>query len=186
MPRLLIAVALALGACSPPAERAEEFPVIEAPNYNASIGPGGAAGITSAIAFNLEAVRAAAPHYVLAEVQDQIEGQPFTAITLSAGDEEVFRLLPTHDAAYVHSVVTRSTQARGPGDEIVGVATFAQANAADTAYCGEEMNGSGEFACSTDEAGRFWRVYESGGLRRADARLVEMRWIAPRSAQAED
>lgn len=171
-------LAALLSACGPAAEqKAEEFPVIEAPNYNADIGPSGAAGISTALAMTVEAISAAAPNYVVTEVQDQVEGQPFTAIVLSAGDEEVFRVLPTADGAHIHSITTRSTQARGPNGEIVGVATFAQAPAGEINICSDESNGSGEFACSTDNT--FWRVYESGGMRRADAKLVEMRWIAP-------
>jgi hypothetical protein len=174
--------AVALAACGQSTEtKQEEPPVIEAPNYDADIGPSGAAGISTAVRFNVTNVQTAAPGYIVAEAQDQVEGNPFTAITLSAGDEEVFRLYPTHDNLYVHAISTRSTQARGPNAEIVGVATFSQLAAADTAVCLEESNGSGEFACSAAEDANFWRIYESGGMRRADAKLVEMRWIAPRA-----
>jgi len=193
--RLAVALALALVACGPRAEKAEEFPVVEAPNYEAGISAEGAAGISAALAMNVEAIRAAAPNYVVAAVEDQIEGQPFTAITLSAGDEEVFRVLPTADGAHIHAIVTRSSQARGPTQDIVGQTLFGVAPPEQVPFClAESVDGAPGFACSTDAAGRFWRVYklpdaydgpssEFGEIEPDvlhDATLAEMRWIAPR------
>jgi hypothetical protein len=195
--RLVIAAALALAACgqqqAQERETGEAQTVVAASN-GMTIGPDGAAGISSATAMNVEAVRAAAPGFAVAEVEDQIEGQPFKAITLSAGDEEVFRLLPTADGAQVHSVVTRSARVRSSADEIVGQSKFAVAPPDQVTFCGAELvDGAPGFACSTAEDGRFWRVYRLPEGAAAvssfeeiepdllhDATLVEMRWLAPR------
>lgn len=197
MKRIAFAAALALAACGPrEAEKAQTPPAIEAPETSTSIGPDGAAGISTALAMNVEAVRAAAPNFIVASVQDQIEGQPFTAITLSAGDEEVFRVFPTSDGAHIHSIVTRSSQARGPTQDIVGKTLFGVAPPEQVPFCNAELvDNQPGFACSTDAAGRFWRVYklpeaydgpadsfddiEPDVLH--DATLAEMRWIAPRT-----
>lgn len=193
----ICAAALVLAACGQQAQQPESneaYPVVAAPNYDARIGPTGAAGITTALAMNAEAVRAAAPNYVVAEVDDQVEGEAFKAITLSAGDEEVFRILPTADRRHVHAIVTRSTQARSPAGEIVGQAKFAVAPPEEVTFCASEFVDSAPgFACSTAADGTFWRVYRlPEGAAAAetfeeiepdllhDATLVEMRWIAPR------
>lgn len=199
MKHWIIAAVLALAACGQQAqspETNEAYPVVDAPNYEANIGPAGAAGITTAVAMNVEAVRAAAPNYIVAEVDDQIEGNPFKAITLSAGDEEVFRILPNADRQHVHAIVTRSTQARSPAGEIVGTAKFAVAPPDQVTFCLSELvDGAPGFACSTAADGTFWRVYRlpDGASAEAglfediepdllhDATLVEMRWIAPRA-----
>jgi hypothetical protein len=195
--RLIIAAALALAACGQEAqqrETSEAFPVVNAPNYDASIGPTGAAGISAALPMNIEAVRGAAANYIVAEVDDQVEGDAFKAITLSAGDEEVFRVLPTADRAHIHAIVTRSTQARGPAGEIVSQSKFAVAPPEQVTFClAEFVDGAPGFACSTAADGTFWRVYRlpEGASAAAtfeeiepdllhDATLVEMRWIAPR------
>lgn len=198
MKRILAAVAvLALTACGRDTaeETMKQFPPVEAPNYNADIGPNGAAGITTALPLTVEALTAAAPGYAVAEAQDQIEGQPFRKITLSAGDEVVFNVLPTPDGARIHSIVTRSTQARGPVGEIVGQAKFETAPAAQSLFCAPELvDGAFGFACSDAEDGVFWRVYRLPDAYQGphepfeaidpdtalDATLVEMRWIAPR------
>jgi len=198
MKRLVLACVLALAACGrqAPQQKQEEFPVVEAPTYDSSIGPGGAAGITNTLPMTLDAVRAAARNYVVAEVDAQVQGEAFKAITLSAGDEEVFRILPTSDGARIHSIVTRSSQARGPTSDIVGVATFALAPADQVRFCSAELfEGAAGFACSTAEDGNFWRVYQvpegyDGPSDPFDAidpdvlhdsTLVEMRWVAPRA-----
>jgi hypothetical protein len=183
-----------LAACGQQ-EKQEDFPVIEAPSAETRIGPEGAAGIATALPMNAEAIRGAAPEFIVASVQDQVDGEPFTAITLSAGDEEVFRLLPTADGARIHAIVTRSSQARGPTQDIVGSTLFGVAPPEQVPFClAETVQGAPGFACSTDAAGRFWRVYR---LPRSydgpsepfdaidpdvlhDATLAEMRWIAPR------
>jgi hypothetical protein len=196
MKRFVLVAALMLAACGQDAqhEANEAYPVAIAPNYDATIGPDGAAGITEPVEMNVASVRAAAPNYIVAEVDDQVEGQPFKAITLSAGDEEVFRVYPTADGRYVHSVVTRSTQARSPVDEVVGRAKFAVAPPEQVSFCSSEfVDGAAGFACSTAADGRFWRVYRlPEGAADAesfddiepdllhDATLVEMRWVAPR------
>lgn len=92
--------------------------------HETTIGPNGAGGISTAVAMNVDAVRSAAPNYVVAEVDDQVEGQAFKAITLSARNEEVFRILPAADNAHAHAIVTRSTQARSPAGEIVTQSKF--------------------------------------------------------------
>ena len=197
MKRIAFAAALALAACGPrEAGQAEAPPVVEAPDTNTSIGPEGAAGIGTALAMNVEAVRAAAPNFIVAAVEDQIEGQPFTAITLSAGDEEVFRVLPDATGAHIHAIVTRSSQARGPTQDIVGQTLFGVAPPEQVPFCNAEMvDGAAGFACSTEAAGNFWRVYKlpeaydgpSGTFDEIepdvlhDATLAEMRWIAPRA-----
>jgi len=196
--RFAAALLLVLAACGPrESEQTQaDSPVVEAPSYDASIGPQGAGGISTALAMNVEAVRAAAPHFIVAEVDDQVEGQPFKAITLSAGDEEVFRLLPTGDGAHVHAIVTASSQARGPTQDIVGQTLFGVAPPEQVPFCAAEfVEGAPGFACSTDAAGNFWRVYKlpeaydgpAGSFDEIepdvlhDATLAEMRWIAPRS-----
>lgn len=199
MKRLLCVVVLALAACGQPQQQEpapDAFPAVVAPNADMSIGPVGAAGISAALPMTLDAVRAAAPHYIIAEAQDQIEGEAFTAITLSAGDEEVFRINPTADRSRIHSIVTRSTQARGPAQEIVGETLFGVAPPEEVEFCqSEAVDGSAGFACSTEEAGVFWRVYKlPAGYDGPsdpfdsidpdllhDALLVEMRWVAPRA-----
>ncbi|MBL8531533.1 MAG: hypothetical protein JNK94_07355 [Hyphomonadaceae bacterium] len=186
--------ALVLAACENREAKQQEFPVVEAPNYDANIGPNGAAGITQALPMTLDAVRAAAPNYVVAQVQQQVEGEPFTAITLSAGDEVVFQINPTADGAHIHSITTDSTQARGPLGEIVGRSVF-DAPEEETEFCAsEQVQGAAGFACSTAADGRFWRVYRlpadydgpSDPFDAIDpdvlhaATLAEMRWVAPR------
>lgn len=195
---LALAVAAALAACGPQQEKTgEDFPAAEAPNYETQIGPDGAAGISAALPMTEDAVRAAAPNYIVASATDQVEGDPFTAITLSAGDEEVFRIYPTADRGYVHSVSTRSSQARGPMQEIVGVTLFGVAPQEEVPFCLSELvEGSAGFACSTAPDGNFWRVYRlpegyegpSDPFEMIDpdvlhdATLTEMRWVAPRAA----
>ncbi|MBL8544700.1 MAG: hypothetical protein JNJ63_12910 [Hyphomonadaceae bacterium] len=174
----------------------EDYPVVNAPEINTDIGPNGAGPITSALAMNVETVRAAAPSFIVAETQDQVEGEAFTAITLSAADEVVFRILPTADRAHIHAIVTRSTQARGPAQEIVGQTKFADVPEDEAAVClSETVDGGPGFACSTAPDGSFWRVYRlpaeydgpSDPFDAIDpdvlheATLAEMRWIAPRA-----
>ncbi len=196
MKRFILAAALVLAACGQPTSREnnEAYPVTEAPTHDATIGPDGAAGITAPVEMNVASVRAAAPNYIVAEVDDQVDGQPFKAITLSTGNEEVFRVYPTADGRYVHAVITRSTQARSPVDEVVGRSKFAVAPPEQTTFCNAEfVDGAPGFACSTAQDGRFWRVYrlpEGAGAAETfddiepdllhDATLVEMRWVAPR------
>ncbi|GAN00422.1 hypothetical protein U91I_04088 [alpha proteobacterium U9-1i] len=199
-------MALALAACgqSSEAPKQEEAPAIsEAPVVEAdlSIGFNGAAGINAALPMSVAALTAAAPGFAVAETPDQIEGHAFTAITLSANGAEQFRVLPTHDAAYVHSIVTRSPAVRSGAGETIGVSTYAQAPRAEVAFCGAEpYQGAVAFGCSTSESGRFWRVYSlpagyDGPSQPFDAIdpdfteravLTEMRWIAPRVQGMED
>lgn len=196
MKRWIVVAALVLAACGEAQQRetSEAYPVVAAPNYNSNIGPSGAAGIAAALPMSIEAVTAAAPNYIVAEVDDHVEGEAFKAITLSAGDEEVFRINPTADRRYIHSIVTRSTQARSPAGEIVGQSKFAVAPPEQVAFCAtEQFDGTLGFACSTAADGQFWRVYslpegaaDAGSFEEIepdllhDATLVEMRWIAPR------
>jgi hypothetical protein len=191
---LALAFVLGLAACGQPQEKQEAFPVVQAPNANTRIGPDGAAGINNALPMNVAAVRAAAPEFVVAEVADQVEGQPFTAIALSAGDEEVFRIYPTADGSHVHAISTKSSQARGPTSDIVGVTLFAVAPMEEVSFCLTEfVEGQPGFACSTAADGRFWRIYRlpEGAAPAAtfaeiepdllhESTLAEMRWIAPR------
>ncbi|MGE0740598.1 MAG: hypothetical protein AB7O98_04585 [Hyphomonadaceae bacterium] len=198
MKRIILAAAFALAACGQPQQQKQDeaFPAASAPNYDASIGPNGAAGINTALPMTVDAVRAAAPNYLVGEVLDQVDGQAFTAITLSAGDEEVFRLYPSADGAAVHAISTKSPQARGPTTDIVGVTLFAVAPAEEVAFCvSEYLEGATGFACSTAVDGNFWRIYRvpegyDGPSEPFDAidpdvlhdsTLVEMRWIAPRA-----
>ncbi|MGD9815856.1 MAG: hypothetical protein AB7Q23_05715 [Hyphomonadaceae bacterium] len=199
-PLLAFVLVFALAACGQPQEQAkgkqdEAFPVVLAPDVNTRIGPDGAAGISNALPMDIAAIRQAAANFVVEEKAAQIEGQPYTAIALSAGDEEVFRLLPTADGRHIHAIVTTSSQARGPLQDIVGVTLFGTAPAEETEVClAESVGGAPGFACSTAEDGRFWRVYKlpegydgpSDPFDAIDpdvlhdAELVEMRWIAPR------
>ncbi|MEZ5960481.1 MAG: hypothetical protein R3C30_08630 [Hyphomonadaceae bacterium] len=197
MKRWIVVAALALAACGEPQQREtnDAFPVVAAPNNNVMIGPESAAGISTALPMNVEAVAAAAPNYVVAEVDDQVEGDAFKAITLSAGDEEVFRINPTADRQRIYSIVTRSTQARSPAGEIVSQSKFAIAPPEQVTFCNAELvDNQPGFACSTAEDGAFWRVYrlpEGASVVSSfeeiepdllhDATLVEMRWVAPRA-----
>lgn len=196
MKRIAFALLVALAACGQQQQsKQEEAPVAEAASAGTRIGPDGAAGIGSALAMNVDAVRGAAPQFTVAEVDAQVEGQPYKAITLSAGAEEVFRVLPTADGANIHAIVTTSPQARGPTEDIVGRTLFGVAPPDQVTFCNAEfVEGAAGFACSTDEAGNFWRVYRlpenydgpSGSFEEIDpdvlhdAVLAEMRWIAPR------
>jgi hypothetical protein len=182
--------ALMLAACSQqPAPEAAP----QAPALNLAIGPDGAAGIDSAIAMSTEAVSAAAPGFIVAEAQDQIEGDPFTKITLSAHGAVVFDVLPNAERTAIHSIETRSPRATGPAGERIG-ALFGDAPAADVLFCvTPEQHAAYDFACSTAADGRFWRgyalpqPYEGPRAPFEDidpdaavrATLVEMRWIAP-------
>jgi hypothetical protein len=192
-----LALAAALAACGRREAPQEEYPVVAAPVADTQIGFEAAAGISAALPMNIETIQAAAPNFIVAEVQDQVEGQPFTAITLSAGDEEVFRVYPTADGRTIHAIVTVSSQARGSNDEIVGQSKFALAPPEEVAFCTAEfVEGAPGFACSTAADGRFWRVYRLPEAYDGpsdpfdaidpdvlhDATLAEMRWIAPRVA----
>lgn len=187
------ALALTLAACGQQQKQGES-PAVEAPTYNTEISANGAAGIATALPMTEAAVRAAASNFIVTSQPDQVEGVSFTAIALSAGEEEVFRIYPTADQ-HVHSIVTRSSQARGPMHEIVGLTLFAVAAQDEVPFClSEQIEGMPGFACSTAEDGRFWRVYrlpegydgpsdpfdaiDPDVLH--DATLMEMRWIAPR------
>jgi hypothetical protein len=186
MKRLLAVFALvALAACGQQ-EKAEEAPVA-APVANTAMGEGGAAGIGAALPMNVEAVTAAAPLFTVAPGADN-------TITLSLNNEVVFTLLPTQDGAHLRTIISSSTQARGPAGEIVGQTEMAQIPAAQQSFCTtERYNGKPAVACSTDAAGRFWRVFVLNDLYDGpvspveaidfdyllDAILVEMRWVAP-------
>jgi hypothetical protein len=194
----LAALGLALAACGQQQQAptsGEESQSVTAPTLNTNIGPDGAAGISTALSMDVASVRAAATLYDVALVEDQIEGQPFTAITLSSTGQEVFRLLPTADGRHVHAIVTRSARAKSPTQESVGSARFAVAPPEQVEFClSEFVDGAAGFACSTAEDGTFWRVYKvpegyDGPSDPFDAIdpdvlhdsvLVEMRWIAPR------
>jgi hypothetical protein len=184
-----------LAACGQEAQQREtsEADALVATGFDTTIGPNGAAGISTALAMNVDAVRNAAPNYLVAEVDDAIEGDAFKAITLSAHNDEVFRILPAADRQHAHSIITRSPQARSSAGEIVGQSKFAVAPPEQVTFCGAELvDNLPGFACSTAEDGRFWRVYrlpEGAGEADSfgeiepdllhDATLVEMRWIAP-------
>jgi len=196
---LAIALALGLAACGQqaPQQSDEKQTASATASHNASrpsIGPAGAAGISTPLPMSVEAVRAAAAGLTATEVQDQVEGQPFTAIALSSGAEEVFRIYPTADGANIHAISTKSPNVRGPTEDIVGVTTFAVAPIDDVRFCVADLvDGEAGFACSTAEDGRFWRIYRlPDGAEPAasfeeiepdllhEATLAEMRWIAPR------
>jgi hypothetical protein len=197
----VVVLAIALAACGQQpastgeAQSASATSATAPVGPNKLIGPNGAGGVTTALPMNVAAIRAAAQYYAVAEVADQVEGEAFTAITLSAGSEEVFRINPTADRSKVHSIVTRSTQARGPAGEVIGQARFATAPVDQVAFClAEYVDGAPGFACSTAADGQFWRVYRlpegaeaAGSFEEIepdllhDSTLVEMRWIAPRA-----
>lgn len=192
--------ALALAACGQPADDAQQAEgrrdTSSAPAVaSLAISPNGAAGITTALPMNAAAVRAAAPHFTVEEVADQVEGDPFTAITLSLDGAEVFRIYPSPERTYVHAISTRSTQARGPAADVIGEARFAAAPPDQVTFCiNEYVDGAPGFACSTAADGRFWRIYKlpeeyteaAASFEEIDpdvlhdAMLAEMRWIAPR------
>lgn len=195
---LLAACALlGLAACGKPDEKPSEqtAPVVDAPTADTSIGPNGAAGIRAAIPLTLAAVHAAAPLFIAAEVDDQVDGEAFKAITLSLGGEEVFRLYPSADRRELHSIETHSSQARSPDGEVVGTALFRNAHPEGVVFCITDFDVIHEqgFSCSTGESGRFWRTYRlpegydgpTGPFDAIDpdvsseAMLVEMKWITP-------
>jgi hypothetical protein len=191
------AALMGLSACGKPEEKQAQgnSPVVEAPVANTMIGPQGAAGISSAIPMTEEAVRAAAPNFSVASVEDQVDGDPFISITLSLGDDEVFRVYPSADRTEVHSVSTRSSRAHSPDGESVGVSLFRDAAPDGVIFCITDFaiiheNG---FSCSTDASGAFWRTYRlpdgyDGPSApfdaidpdvSAEAMLVEMKWMEP-------
>jgi hypothetical protein len=194
--RFIVIAALAIAGCGQQAQepQGDAAEVASTIGLDASIGPSGAAGISAALPMNVDAVAAAASAYAVDEVDDQIEGNPFKAITLSAAGSEVFRVLPTADNAHIHAIVTRSPQARGPAGEIIGTTLFGVAPPAQVSFCLSELvDGAQGFACSDSQAGTFWRVYklpegasDVGSFEEIepdllhDATLAEMRWIAPR------
>ena len=194
---MIIAAVLALGACGQQAtqrETEEAQAVAASSALDLSIGPGGAAGISSALPMSVEAVRAAAANYSVTEIEGQAEGDTYRAITLSAGGAEVFRLMPTTDATRVHGIVTTSPRARGPAGEVIGETLFGVAPPEQVAFCiAQIVDAAPGFACSASEGGSFWRVYrlpEGAAPSVAfadiepdllhDSMLAEMRWIAPR------
>jgi hypothetical protein len=193
---LLVALA-ACGQPQPADESATNTATSAVPaGPNKTIGPNGAAGLSAALPMDVAAVSRAAPHFAVAEVTDQVEGDSFAAITLSEGADEIFRLNPTADRLRVHSIVTRSPQVRGPAADIIGEVRFAVAPPDQVAFCrAESVDGAAGFACSTAPNGQFWRVYklpeEYTGPSASfedidpdvlhDALLAEMRWIAPRA-----
>lgn len=201
---LAIALVFGLVACGQQAQQSDQAETASATaSHNASrpsIGPAGAAGISTPLPMSVEAVRAAAAGLTATEVQDQVDGQAFTAIALSSGAEEVFRIYPTADGANIHAISTTSPNVRGPTEDIVGVTTFAVAPIEDVRFCVADMvDGAAGFACSTGEDGRFWRIYrlpegaepvssfeeiEPDLLH--ESTLAEMRWIAPRVTVASN
>jgi hypothetical protein len=188
---------LGLAACGKHEEKPPEQNSVaeEAPTADTEIGPNGAAGINSALPMTLEAVRAAAPLYIAGETDDQIDGAHFKAITLSLGDEEVFRLYPTADGLKLHAIATHSTQARSPDGEVIGTSLFRNAAPEGVVYCITDFDIIHEhgFSCSTGPDGKFWRTYRlpegydgpSGPFDAIDpdvapeSMLVEMKWTAP-------
>jgi hypothetical protein len=200
---LVLALVLSLAACGQQPQAEEKQTASATAAHNASrpsIGPAGAAGISTPLPMSVEAVRAAAAGLTATEVQDQIEGQSFTAIALSSGNEEIFRIYPTSDGANIHAISTKSPNVRGPTEDIVGVTTFAVAPVDDVRFClAELVEGQAGFACSTAENGRFWRIYRlpEGAEPETsfeeiepdllhEATLAEMRWIAPRVTVASN
>lgn len=194
----LSAASVLLAACGQPQQSEEpaEPTAIAAPIANLNIGPNGAGGVSAAVPMSVEALRAAAPNFTIASIEDHIEGDPFTAITLSTDAGEIFRVNPTADRAYVHSIVTTSPLARGPTQDVIGQTRFAVAPPEQVEFCASELvEGAAGFACSSAEDGNFWRVYKlPDGYDGPsdpfdaidpdvlhDATLAEMRWIAPRA-----
>jgi hypothetical protein len=190
------AVALLLAACTPAPSEQSEAPAASAPvEANLAIGPGGAAGISDPLPFSVEAITAAAPGFFVAEARDRSDGR--RVLTLSIDYNEVFRIYPSPDGARVFAIATRSTDARGPADETVNVTTYyqsQQAHAAEVAYCrAEAVEAVPGFACAATPEARFWRVYSLGADydgpsqpfdaidpdAAIDARMVELRWLAP-------
>ncbi|MGE3251773.1 MAG: hypothetical protein AB7J28_06055 [Hyphomonadaceae bacterium] len=190
-----------LSACGQSAEKAataagnEEFPVVEAPVANTSIGPDGAAGISTAIPLTVEAAQAAAPHFIVAASEGMVEGDQFPIVTLSLADEIVFTLMPAPGHERIGAIVTRSSQARGPANEVIGQSTFGQAQAAGVLFCREAQPWEVfTFTCAANENANFWRAYTMPESYQGDrmpftaidpdavltAVLTEMSWIAPR------
>jgi hypothetical protein len=192
---LIVAALCVLAACGQKEKPAEAPSAAEAVEPNFTIGADGAAGITQALPLTLEAVGGAALGYVAAEATAQIEGESYPMITLSSGGAVVFNVLPTSDHRSIHAITTRSAVARGPSGEVVGESTFGQAPAVQVMFCAaESVDGGPGFSCSDVQDGYFWRVYAlppgydgpSDPFESIDpdmaieAKLAEMRWIAPR------
>jgi hypothetical protein len=169
-------------------------PAPRPPEAVAAIGPGGAAGVSTSLQMSVDSIASAARGYDVAEVQDQIEGDPFTKIALSRDREVVFEILPTPDRR-IHAIVTKSAQARGPAGEIVGRSSFGEAPFAEVMYCRTaQMHEDFSFTCSNAQDGRFWRAYRLDRAYRGRvepfkaispdaavaAILVQMMWVAPR------
>lgn len=195
MKRIALALLIGLGACGDRGGE-PELPPVAAPSADIAIGPAGAAGIASALPMDVETISAAAPNFIAAAVDDQVEGDRFTAITLSAGHEEMFRIYPSADRAHIHAITTRSAQAHGPAGDRVGRSLYGDAPAEEASFCVSQfVDGAPGFACSTAPDGRFWRIYTLPPAYDGpsdpfdaidpdvlhDAQLAEMRWIAPRA-----
>jgi hypothetical protein len=143
---------------------------------------------------DVNSIGRAARGYTVAEVQDQVEGVPFTKITLSRKSEVVFEILPTPDRR-IHAIVTKSPQTRGPAGEIVGRSSFGEAPFVEVMYCRTaQRHEDFSFTCSNEQDGRFWRSYRLAATYRGRvepftaispdaalaAILAQMMWAAPR------
>jgi hypothetical protein len=180
-----IAAALALTACAH-----------EAPVLNVAIGPQGAAGVSVATQMSAEALALAAPGYEIAESETVSGERRFARFTLSANGEIVFNVYPSLDRSAPTGIGTRSTQARGPRGETIGVTVFRDSSDIDRASCRPAMpHERFTFSCA-DATGHFWRAYQAPasyeGPREtfaaipgdvADAAvLAQMYWVAPSAA----
>ena len=194
---VFVAMLLMLAACgqmpqsSTTSSTSTAAPSAEA---NLTINANGAAGITSALAMNYDAVSAATPGFDVAERVERVAGARLKVFALSANQVEIFRLYSTPDGSKLAYITARSPEARGPADETVSVATFFKAPHDDVAFCrSEDIQTHPGFACARSADARLWRVYKlpadyDGPSEpfdaidpdaQIDSTLVELRWLAP-------
>jgi hypothetical protein len=181
----VVLAALTLAACAH-----------NAPGLNVAIGPDGAAGVGVATPMTTEALASAAPGYDIAESETISGERRFARFTLSANGEIVFNIYPSLDRSAPTGIGTRSTQARGPRRETIGVTLFRDSSDIDRSSCRPAMpHERFAFSCA-DATGHFWRAYQAAasydGPRDtfaaipgdvADAAvLAQMYWVAPSAA----
>lgn len=153
-----------------------------------SIGPEGAMGLTGAIPFNTNAIRAAFPGYEVVPDQIMAKGDVYPVFNIVAGTDTTPLYVVESDwsLGQVHHVSTSHPNVAGPEGEHIGLFRLSALPQADQAAC---LNGVDESAtllvCNELQNGaRFQRVFEPLKDGR-DAVLVRMAYY-PAAPEATD
>jgi thiol-disulfide isomerase/thioredoxin len=158
------------------------------PPAHAVIGPDGAMGVTGAIPFNTNAIRAAFPGFEVVPDKMMAEGQVYPVFNIMAGTDAspVFVVESDWSLGQVHRVSTSHPDVAGPAGEHIGLFRLSALPQADQAAC---LNGVDESAallvCSEIQNGaRFQRIFKplNDGM---DAVLVRMAYY-PAAPEAMD